>query len=214
MLPDLQDDPESADIQQLALLVAITRRDPELNGHAEMPIVWAIEQELLDAGHLPETIDGAIAADLILRWQVPGAPTYVVPTPWGAWWSRVTIKERWIRYEIETKDGPKTYAVAIPCWIERPVDDYGDPAMLTGAMRQPKHANECRLPFPDQLPDPRLGPEYLADTETGETTQNERQAVKLFGGDGLGGIPITIDRRLRGKGAGRPSKHRKRRRTA
>src|SRR5215469_14804454 len=105
---------DAAEIARFMLLIAMTRRDPALNGQDEPPIVWAIEQDLLDAGHLPDTIDGAIAAELVLRWEVPGAPMYLVPTPWGAWWSKVAVKERWLKYEMETKDGPKTFAVSVP----------------------------------------------------------------------------------------------------
>src|SRR5215469_15432908 len=98
----------------------------------------------------------------------------------------------------------------MPYWVERPTDEFGDPAALDTPMRQPKAINECRLPFPDQVIDYRSGPEYLADTETGETTLEDEKAVKLFADeDGKGGIPITVDKRLRGKQR-RKGKRRKR----
>ncbi len=203
-----------ADAAQLSLLSALTYRDPDPKPTPDPPIVWAIEQDLLGAGHSTEAIELLISAGLALRWQIPGAPMYIVLTPWGAWTAKVAIRERWIVKEVETKDGPETRAFEVPCWVERPIDDRGDPLPVAGPSYQPRHKNECRLPFPEQVVDPKAGPEYLADVESGETTRTEAKAVLLFAGSGRPGVPIAIDPRLRGKRPQRPKAKRRGRRTA
>jgi hypothetical protein len=194
-------------------LIASDPTDPQ--------IAWAIEADLIKAGHSLEIIDALIAEDMAVRWEIPGSPTYLVLTAWGMWKARVAIKERWIPHEEKTKEGVKNYAVEVPCWLERSTDSFGDPTEVDGPVHQPQHANEVRLPFPEEVIDKRQSPEQEAiaaeefkmrdvtkadgrldvDPKSGKVRRTE---VLLFPSYSKDKGKMKIDNKMKGKGATQP----------
>jgi hypothetical protein len=161
---------------------------------------WVAQIWLVVTGHEPGAIASVISKGLVVPWDTPIDPhlnqmrcpppmgLVVTLTPWGAELMNVEI------LEVGEVDRPK--------WVKRPVVIRKPNKMVCYMLRLPKRAEEIIV-----------GPEYLRDEESGEVIRAIRGqspsprsagSKALLGGLGgeeskIPGVPIVIDRRMRGK---------------
>jgi hypothetical protein len=179
---------------------------------------WTARGVVEAEGVSPDTVDGLIAAGVLVAWDVPGHPTYLTLTPWGAWVYGEQVGPVWIdevwRADTEDReespDRPLATAEVVharvlietPVWREGAEPEWGE-----GAVVLPRHGRIGRsLVRPEMVRDERPGPpEELILDEDGAP-------LRLFaGGDpdpgvirgrATGEAGVVVRRaRLRGKGA-------------
>lgn len=123
-----------------------------------------------------------IEVGLVERWssdiwghELEGGP-YATLTPWGAERLGVEIRERhWVKW-VRFGSYHERVLVEEPYWAR--VGSRG-----SGSFILPSQARQCGLEYPELVPDPVLGPEYLTD--------GDGEPVTFFGG-----YRARIDRRL------------------
>lgn len=104
-----------------------------------------------------------------------GGP-YATLTPWGAEKLGVELRERrWVQW-IHDQDHYERVLIEEPYWA--PITSRFHHALVL-----PRQSQQCGLQYPELIPDPVAGPEYLTD--------EEGEALMFFGG-----YKATIDRRL------------------
>jgi hypothetical protein len=134
-----------------------------------------MEDQLVDEGVEPATLEELEAAQLLERWERPDGRAWTL-TPYAARCLKVEIRER---LELTGDE-----AAEVEYW------DYAAKPRRSPRMPLPRFM--ARIPFPDRLIDPSPGPGFMVDEVSDEP-------VKLFAGGGGGGILVEIDRRLKGK---------------
>jgi hypothetical protein len=156
---------------------------------------WSMVDALEAAGHGGATLAGLEAAGFVERWERPDGLA-VTLTPWGKYCREVEIGERTIVVRVAKTEGgqpvigrdgePATVGVPelVPYW-KAP----GTPTAPRSALRV-----GCRLPFPELVPDPLPGPEYLVD----EISEKPIELfARLFDGSPVEGVKVVIDKRLK-----------------
>jgi hypothetical protein len=156
---------------------------------------WSMVGALEAAGHGTATLAGLEAAELVERWERPDGQA-VTLTPWGQFLCDRAILERvaLLREDKIEEDGGGRRVV-----VKVEVEDvrlfWGREGQeACGPVRLPRRRHEFRLPYPDLRAAPGPGPEYLLDDD-GEPV---RLFARLYDGTPVEGVPVEVDRRLKG----------------
>lgn len=126
-------------------------------------------------------VDRLEEAGMVIRWatdigghDLEGGP-YVTLTPWGAEQLGVELRERHCVRWVHEPDHHERVLIEEPHWVKA--------GLPQRSFVLPRQAQQCGLEYPELVPDPSPGPEYLVDEEGTEVTL-------------LGGYKVKIDPRL------------------
>jgi hypothetical protein len=138
---------------------------------------WTRDADLRRRDVSAEDLEQLERSGWLHRWELPKCRAWTL-SPWAAAVVERELVERAREPEPEGRDRRRRKAIF---WDDIRADR---PAERVYPM-----ARTVALEHADWIPDPRPGPDYVADLETGETTQNERGAAKILG------APVLVDRR-------------------
>lgn len=158
---------------------------------------WSMLGQLLAVGHTEATLAGLEAAELVERWERPDGQA-VTLSPWGKFLCDREILERvTLLREDKTEDDAIGRRVVVKVEVEDVRLFWGREGQEpTGPVRLPRRRHEFRMPYPDLRAAPGPGPEYLLDDD-GEPV---RLFARLYDGTPTEGVPVEVDRRIKGKG--------------
>lgn len=164
------------------------------------PEAWVTQDTLEAAGVPVAELEGLEAEGLLVRWPLPKGLAWTL-TPWGVWVADTRIVEKPVRGPLRAVKRKREHpqlgklkyvrdtALDTPHFAEGRFDMESDGRDLP-QVKIPRHAHECPLDFPELVPDPLPGPEFLED--------EEGEPVRLFGERA---VTVRIDKRIKGKRA-------------
>jgi hypothetical protein len=168
---------------------------------------WSMVAALEATGHAAGTLAGLVAAELVVPWDRPDGKA-VTLTPWGQFLTDREIHERvTLLREEKVEENGAGRRVTIKVEVEDVRLFWGREGQeASGPMRLPRRRHEFRMPYPDLRAAPGPGPEYVLDEDGDPVTLFAR----LYDGTPTEGVPIVVDKRIRGKGKRKGKKARRR----